>query len=400
VDIKKFHNKYGHCLGETSTEDFLNQYWQKKPLLIRNAFHEIESPISAEELAGLACEEHVNARIVLESSGNKPWEVEFGPFDESRFSTLPKSNWSLLVSDIEKYLPETRSLLKPFRFIPDWRIDDLMISYAPTGGSVGAHTDAYDVFLLQLSGQRLWQISENFSDDIIPNLDLRILKNFTTEQEWLLNPGDMLYLPPNIAHYGVAEKSTDAEPCMTASIGFRAPSLATVSNEYIHYQSTNNQRYKTSRYTDKVQAVQSHHAEITDNTVAEFMDFLKQGMTIEAEQVKRWLGHYYSDNKTFDDFIEPVTYEQPLDYDELIVLAKKSFLIQSPYSHFLFSKDKTEAILFVNGDEYKVSQKFAELMCDEYIINLKSLKKIVTENDKHILTALFNNGAIIISTIE
>ncbi len=178
MDIKKFRSLYGHCLGETSIEDFLKLYWQKKPLLIRNAFNDIKSPISAEELAGLACEDHVNARLVLAEDGDKPWQVEFGPFDESRFSTLPESNWSLLVSDVEKHLPETQALLKPFRFIPDWRIDDLMISYAPHGGSVGAHTDAYDVFLLQLSGQRLWQISENFSNEIIPDTDLCILQEF------------------------------------------------------------------------------------------------------------------------------------------------------------------------------------------------------------------------------
>ncbi len=158
------------CLGETSIEDFLALYWQKKPLLIRNAFADLQSPITANELAGLACEDHVNARLVFAEgvdgpgSKNKHWQVEFGPFDESRFSELPESNWSLLVSDVEKHLPETKTFLKKFHFIPDWRVDDLMISYAPPGGSVGPHTDAYDVFLIQLNGQRLWQIYENYNE--------------------------------------------------------------------------------------------------------------------------------------------------------------------------------------------------------------------------------------------
>ena len=187
-----------------------------------------------------------------------------------------------------------------------------MISYAPEGGSVGAHTDAYDVFLLQLSGQRLWQISENFDDEIIPDTDLRILKHFSAEQEWLLNPGDMLYLPPNVAHYGVAknnnlnnDKDKDHNShCMTASIGFRSPSLATASNEFIHYLSSKDKQYKNLRFTDRIKTLQSHHAEITDETVAEFIDFIKQGLQIEPEQVKHWLGHYCSDNKVFEDYVE------------------------------------------------------------------------------------------------
>ncbi len=401
MDIKKIHNQHGHCLGETSTDEFLNIYWQKKPLLIRNAFSNIKSPVSAEELAGLACEEHVNARLVLTENNGKPWQVEFGPFDESRFSTLPESNWSLLVSDIEKHLPETRALLKPFRFIPDWRIDDLMISYAPDGGSVGAHTDAYDVFLLQLSGQRLWQISENFSNDIIPNTDLPILKNFNAEQEWLLNPGDMLYLPPNVAHYGVAQSNnsdSDAEHCMTASIGFRTPSLATASSEYIHHLNTNDQHHKNTHYTDRIKAAQTHHAEITEQTISEFVDFLKQGIKIESEQVKRWLGQYSSDNKTFDDFIESIPNQQALNYDELMSLASQSSLTQSPYSHFLFSKLKENAILFVNGEEYDVSQKLAECICEEFVIDIKQLQNVATESDKRVVASLFNNGALVIST--
>jgi len=397
VEIKKYHKQYEHCLGEISSEDFLNIYWQKKPLLIRNAFDNIEPPLSAEELAGLACEEHVNARLVLAENNGKPWQVEFGPFDESRFSTLPKSNWSLLVSDIEKHLPETQAILKPFRFIPDWRIDDLMISYAPDGGSVGAHTDAYDVFLLQLSGKRLWQISEKFSNDITPDTDLRILKNFDAEQEWLLNPGDMLYLPPNVAHYGVAQSNSDTEHCMTASIGFRAPSLATVSSEYIHYLIATDHGHKNTRYTDNIKTVQTHHAEITDQTVAEFMDFLKQGLHIEPEQVKRWLGHYCSDNKAFDDDIEPISNEQTLNYDTLISLASKSSLVQSPYSHFLFSKHKKEAILFVNGEAYNVSQKLAELICDDAEIDIKKLQNTAIESDKSTVALLFNSGALIFS---
>ncbi len=384
------------CLGETSVETFLEEYWQKKPLLIRNAFANMPSLITADELAGLACEEHVNARLVIEQHGDKSWQVEFGPFEEERFSELPDSHWSLLVSDVEKHVPETRSLVDAFRFIPDWRIDDLMVSYAPTGGSVGAHTDAYDVFLLQLSGQRLWKISEHFTDDILSGTDLCILKNFTAEQEWLLNPGDMLYLPPNIAHHGIAQGSKDAQGneahCMTASIGFRAPSLKTITSDYIQY--LNDNVHSTSRYRDTKPVLPEHHAQISEETVTHFIDYLKQGLTLEREQVKRWLGQYCSDNKAFEETIEP---QAAINFELLSRIASQEILIQSPYSHFLFSHSAQQSLLFVDACSYEVSEAFAELICDERQIDFQQLSSVMTDTDQQVFLTLYNSGAIITS---
>ena len=378
------------CLGETSAEAFLKTYWQKKPLLVKNAFPELQSPISADELAGLACEEYVNSRIVLEKDGDYPWQVEFGPFDESRFSSLPESHWSLLVSDVEKHLPETRSLLKHFRFIPDWRIDDLMISYAPEGGSVGAHTDAYDVFLIQLSGQRLWKIAEEYAKETLDDVDLCILKDFTAEDEWLMNTGDMLYLPPNVAHHGIAQDN--AEPCLTASVGFRAPSVKTITSDYINYLNEN--IHDATRYHDMAAAEPRHHAEITDETVSHFIDYLKQGLSIDQSHVKNWLGQYCSDNKTYEDLMVE---HDIADYDELAGIASGSILTQSPYSHFLFSADDQGAVLFVNGQRYQVSRSFAELICEDDQINFQQLVEVMTAGDKNTLLTLFNSGAIIAS---
>lgn len=395
-----------NCLGETEVEDFLNQYWQKKPLLVRNAFPAIKSPLTADELAGLACEEHVNARLVIESNDTsqleKPWQLEFGPFDESRFNDLPESHWSLLVSDVERHLPETRSLLKPFRFIPDWRIDDLMISYAPPGGSVGAHVDAYDVFLIQLSGQRLWKISEHFSTETLTDIDLSILKDFTAEQEWILNAGDMLYLPPNVAHHGIAQgcknENGKDEACMTASVGFRAPSINTMCNDYVHFLSDTYRENK--RYHDTSPTRPIHHAEISDDTVSHFIGYLKQGLTFEHEQVKQWLGQYCSDNKAFEDLADEVAagitdeYHNNINYDEFCKISSHSTLIQSPYANFLFSDSQQSALLFVNGNSYQVSRKFAETICEDEI-DFEKLKRIVQPSEKSVLLALFNTGAII-----
>ena len=377
-----------NCLGETSIEEFLTDYWQKKPLLIRNAFPDLKSPVTAEELAGLSCEEHVNGRLVLEKDGDYPWQVEFGPFEESRFTELPESHWSLLVSDVEKHIPETAALLKPFRFIPDWRVDDLMVSYAPEGGSVGAHTDAYDVFLIQLSGQRLWKIAENFPAQTLSGVDLCILEKFDAEDEWLLSAGDMLYLPPNVAHHGIAQDN--GEPCLTASVGFRAPSLKTMTSDYINYLNEN--VHDDRRYHDALAVKPEHHAEITDETVSHFIDYIKQGLSIDHAHVKNWLGQYCSDNKTYEDLMD----ERDLtDFDELAGIALENPMRRSPYSNFLFSYNGQGALLFVNGSSYQVSRGFAESICERENIDLQQLDETMTAEDKNTLLTLYNNGAII-----
>lgn len=203
-------------IDELDAAQFLAQFWQKKPLLIRNAFPGFDSPLDPDELAGLACEEGVESRIV---DVNNDYKVHHGPFRADFFAGLGDKGWTLLVQDVEKHLPDLAELLDSFSFIPSWRIDDLMVSWAAEGGGVGPHTDLYDVFLLQARGRRRWSIAEHFDPALVTGIDLKVLEKFTPEQEWVLEPGDMLYLPPNIAHDGIA---VDGD-CMTWSIGFRAP---------------------------------------------------------------------------------------------------------------------------------------------------------------------------------
>ncbi|MBU6477290.1 MAG: cupin domain-containing protein [Xanthomonadaceae bacterium] len=238
-----------HRLGMPPAR-FLRDYWQKRPLLIRNAFPGFQAPLSPDDLAGLACMDGALARIVLHQQrakaldsgfraahgpGPEPfprralrrndgkWKVLTGPFDDATFATLPKSNWTLLVQDVDKWDADTAALLCEFAFIPGWRIDDVMISYATDAGGVGAHVDQYDVFLLQGRGQRRWSIdaranpSTTFCDDV----ELKLLREFHPTHTWTLDPGDLLYLPPGVPHDGVA-----VGECMTFSIGMRAPAAA------------------------------------------------------------------------------------------------------------------------------------------------------------------------------
>ena len=218
-----------HPLG-MSPAKFLREYWQKKPLLIRNAFPGFESPLQPEDLAGLACEDGVLARLIEHDRANDGWKVRHGPFAETDFPALPDHDWTLLVQDMDKWDADIRALLANFSFLPRWRIDDVMISFAATGGSVGAHVDQYDVFLLQAQGHRRWQIDAGehpplgFRDDV----ELKLLREFTPTHDWVLAPGDMLYLPPGVPHHGIAE-----DPCLTFSVGMRAPSAAELMGDYI-----------------------------------------------------------------------------------------------------------------------------------------------------------------------
>ncbi len=202
---------------------FLRDYWQKRPLLVRGAFDGLRNPVAPEDLAGLACEELALSRIVVHDPRRDRWTLRNGPFAERDFASLPKTHWTLLVQDVDKWDADVAALLPPFSFLPSWRVDDVMISYAEDGGSVGAHVDQYDVILLQGLGRRRWQISVDPSApaELRDDAELRLLRRFEPTHEWILEPGDLLYLPPGVPHHGVALGA-----CMTYSIGMRAPSQA------------------------------------------------------------------------------------------------------------------------------------------------------------------------------
>ncbi len=214
-------------LGDISHSDFLANYWQRRPLLIRNAFPGFSNPLDGDELAGLACEEDIESRMVVTAPGPR-YELRRGPFKEADFAGLGNTGWSLLVQDIDKQLDGFASFLDHFSFIPAWRMDDLMVSWAADGGSVGPHVDQYDVFLLQTEGRRRWRIGEPSAEPkFLPDHELKVLAEFAVTEEWVLEPGDMLYLPPGIPHWGIAEGA-----CMTWSVGFRAPSQQELVNDF------------------------------------------------------------------------------------------------------------------------------------------------------------------------
>ena len=288
-------------LGGLTPAQFLAEYWQKKPLLIKQAITDFAGLLRPEELAGLACEDEVQARIV-QQKGEK-WLLKNGPFDDADFSKLPKKDWSLLVQSVNHYVPEATDLLKQFDFIPHARLDDLMVSYAPDGGGVGPHFDSYDVFLLQGQGKRLWRISEQSDLNLVDGAPLRILKNFETSQEWLLEAGDMLYLPPKIAHWGIAvstkNEEGDTEDCMTYSIGFRAPKNHELASEFLGFMQdklAQEELKLTGMYQDADLALQNHPAEISEAMIKQVSENL-QTIKWSDDLVAQFLGTYLSEPK-------------------------------------------------------------------------------------------------------
>ncbi|MES2674430.1 MAG: cupin domain-containing protein [Pseudomonadota bacterium] len=374
-------------LGEIPIETFLRDYWQKKPLLIRNAFPNFESPIDGDELAGLALEEEVESRLILEK-GKTPWELQHGPFAEKVFAKLPESHWTLLVQAVDQWVPEVNELLNHFRFIPNWRIDDIMISFAPDQGSVGPHFDYYDVFLLQGLGQRRWKIGQECDVDS-PRLEgtpLNILQNFAAKEEWLLGPGDILYIPPGVAHWGIAEGD-----CMTYSIGFRAPSHADILTELS--QDIASTLTNDLRFSDPQLRLQANPGEINADAIAQIQTILQQHFT--AENIAHWFGKHMTERKYGNDDIEV---EDEIDANDWqAALAEGNMLWRNPAARFAFHTSETSTQLFADGHAISCSLALAELVCRETEINWEMLKPLVQDlYDRAAITQLINQESLLV----
>lgn len=283
-------------LNELTPKEFLAEYWQKKPLLIRQAIPDFKGLLTPAELAGLACEEGVESRIIQQFE--ESWHVEDGPFAEEDFTALPDVDWTLLVQSVNHHLPEATALLNQFSFIPHARLDDLMVSYAPLGGSVGAHLDSYDVFLLQGSGTRRWKINKQAELSFIEDAPIKVLQSFEAEEEWVLEPGDMLYLPPSVAHHGISQ----SEDCMTYSIGFRAPKTQELIYAFLeHLQDSTSSE---GMYEDAHLNLQKNPAEISKMMVDKVESML-QKITWDQASVSDFLGRYLTEPKADVIFASP-----------------------------------------------------------------------------------------------
>ncbi|WP_407316313.1 JmjC domain-containing protein [Pseudomonas sp. nanlin1] len=338
-------------LGGITAREFLRDYWQKKPLVIRQAFPDFENPISADELAGLALEDEVESRIILEH-GERPWEMRRGPFAEDAFGQLPERDWTLLVQAVDQFVPEVAELLQHFRFLPSWRIDDVMISFATPGGNVGPHFDNYDVFLLQGQGRRHWKLGQMCDSDsaLLEHADLRILADFQQSQEWTLEPGDMLYLPPRLAHYGVA-----LDDCMTYSVGFRAPSAAEVLTHFTDFLSQflpDEERYSDA---DAVPAADPH--QIQHDALDRLKRLLAEHMSDER-LLLTWFGQFMTEPR----YPELVAGEELDETDLLDSLEQGALLIRNPSARLAWSEVDDNLLLFASGQSRLLPGELRELL--------------------------------------
>jgi 50S ribosomal protein L16 3-hydroxylase len=328
-------------LGGLSIEEFLRDYWQKKPLLIRQAIPGFNGLLDPKKMIELACDEDAQARVVTQNKGQ--FGLQCAPFLPTDFKRFGKtSTWTVLLQGLNHYLPEGADLLKQFNFIPHARLDDLMVSYAPKGGGVGPHFDPYDVFLLQGMGHRRWQISTQADRTLVEGAPLRILKEFNVEQEWVLAPGDMLYLPPKCGHNGIAE-----DDCMTYSIGFRTPAFQEMAEQFLVY--LQDRICVEGLYADPKLKTQAHPSEISEEMLKQVSGAIKK-IRWDKEDVANFLGSYLSEPKPHIFFDAPN--KTPASFEKMLTERGVKLDLKTQ----MLCYDATSTV-FINGESFVVSKR-------------------------------------------
>jgi len=367
---------------------FLRENWQKQPLLIRNPWARWTNPLDPDELAGLACEDEVESRLITQDSHS--WELEHGPLPEARFGRLGRSPWTLLVQAVDHHVPAVAALLEAFRFIPNWRIDDVMVSYAVEGGGVGPHFDQYDVFLVQGLGSRRWQVGERCDEgtQLLPHGDLRLLASFEPRQEWILEPGDILYVPPRFAHDGVAL----SDDCMTYSIGFRAPSRRELIENWC--ESLLADLVDDDRYADPQLSVQENPGEISPQAIDRLHAMIMDRMH-DRGAFAHWFARYSTTAKNPDIAWRP---EEAVDGGQVhLLLAERVPLLRNPASRFSFIREGAASVsLFVDGECFACAGEaaaFAERICaaDQVV---PSAEMIASHPARDLVVQLLDRGAL------
>ena len=375
-----------HPLG-MSPARFLRDYWQKRPLLIRNAVANFQPPLQPDDLAGLACEPGVLARLIVHDEKRERWQVNSGPLTEVDFGRTPEHNWTLLVQDVDKWDADVAALLLHFNFVPSWRLDDVMVSYAEPGGGVGAHVDQYDVFLLQGLGQRDWAISDDplAPKAFRPDVELKQLVHFEPTHEWLLEPGDMLYLPPGVPHDGVAFGG----PCMTFSIGMRAPSQAELTGDLADYVAE--QLPDELRYTDPDLKPARATGEIDHAALERLKQALPLAAVLREDALRDWFGRFIT---RYRNAQMPAPLEKPLDADKFATkLATGTHLLRHPWSRLAWSRGKAGCTLYVCGQAYTATPVLAQQLCEQRELTLDHSPNAV---DQTLLLALVNDGHLLL----
>ena len=342
---------------------FLRDYWQKRPLLVRNAFADFAapgggSPIEPEDLAGLACEETALSRIVIHDRASDGWAVSSGPFAEEMFPGMPHQDWTLLVQDVDKWDMDVAAVLEAFTFLPRWRIDDIMVSFAAPGGSVGAHVDQYDVFLLQSQGHRRWLVDASLAlGKAAPRLEfrndveLKLLREFHPTHDWVLGPGDMLYLPPGVPHHGIAE-----DACLTLSVGMRAPSAAELLGDFVDTLAS--EADEALRYRDPDLLPASDPSEIDAAAMDRAVEALNMLRMNDPDRLGDWFGRFITLYRNAGEVLAGSDERSRIEIEW--DLQHGASLWRHPYSRMAWRKAKRGASLYVNGEDFALPARDAK----------------------------------------
>ncbi len=381
-----------------SREEFLRDYWQKKPLVLRRAVRQSDLAFlpGKNTLLKLAEHEDVQSRaVVTENTPNADphYHVEYGPFTTDDWANLGDEPWTILVSDVEKWLPGHRRLLDYFPFIRRWLFDDLMFSYATRGASVGAHTDHYDVFLVQVAGSRQWSYGQQplHQAEYRTGTELKLLRHFEPDHRVVLNPGDLLYLPAEVAHHGIALD----DDCITCSVGLRAPAEGELLSGYFEDRAA--ALDASRRFSPAFSDSQAAPAQITTEDVAQLRALLEKHLSLDDDQLGQWFGRFITGYRNlFFELDAPA--DNAADSSEPITQQ----WLPDPFARWAWralpgkSEQTAEAAmaeLFVNGQSHLCSQALARALCDDRCLTTEKLARL-SATDQAVVRQLADNGEI------
>jgi 50S ribosomal protein L16 3-hydroxylase len=374
-------------LGALTPAQFIETIWQQQPLLIRNALPEAIGIIDGDDLAGIACESDSDARIISCDAQQTTWQCEQGPFDEQRFATLPTTHWTLLVQSVDQWIPDVQNLLKHFQFLPRWRLDDIMVSYATDGGGVGPHFDYYDVFLLQASGKRRWQIGQACDENtpLQNNEKIKLLRDFHTREDHILQAGDMLYLPAGVAHWGTAI----GDECITISIGFRAASQQEIVQTALDTVAESLSAHL--RYRDTTTAIDADTFCINTHAVDNLMAAWQQ---LNPEVIRTALAQALGELATEPRNLEHIAADKQWTLKSLQkrLQEKNGFAVEHhPASRFAYRKvDNHSAELYVDGGLLNTTLALAKAICHGRI----TADICHTPDEQALVLALLHRGSL------
>lgn len=373
-------------LNELSIEQFLADYWQKKPLCIRGGFRHFSDPLTADELAGLALEENVDARLIKKDGAN--WQLDEGPFDD--FNQYGEKDWTLLVQAVDHWHPDAAQLLEAFRFIPNWRIDDLMVSFSTPGGGVGAHLDQYDVFIIQGEGKRRWRVGmpDDSLKQFCPHPRLLQVSDFDACIDVEMEPGDILYIPPGCPHEG-----TSLEASLNYSVGFRAPAQKDLIGGLADYML--DFQLEGKRYTDQSRMFNASPGRIEQHDVTTIRQLMQQ-LLDDEQLISEWFGSYITQPKHELDQQEPDPHYQPDEIAEYLeegsVLARLGGLRCSYFQ----AKSDADVQLFIHGDRFPLppeETETAQLLTDYPRLSIEQARHFLhTPERLYFISQLINQG--------